>query len=134
MPTDIPDEALDLVDGANVAQVATVMTDGSPQLTPVWIDRDGPVLRFNTAHGRAKARNLQRDPRVALTVVDPANPYRYLQIRGRAELVDDGAEAHIDALAKKYLGVDSYPMRQADERRVTVRIQAERVDYHGPRS
>ncbi|HKB25694.1 MAG TPA: PPOX class F420-dependent oxidoreductase [Methylomirabilota bacterium] len=110
------------------AHLATLGRDGAPQVTPVWVDYDGTHVRFNTARGRVKERNLRRDPRVALALQDPDNPYRYVQVRGRvAEMTEKGADAHIDALAKKYLGQDRYPYRKADEVRVIVSILPEKV-------
>jgi PPOX class probable F420-dependent enzyme len=104
--------------------VATVMADGSPQVTPVWVDTDGENLRFNTARGRVKANNLERDPRIAVVVCDENDPYRWLSIRGTVSLTDEGADDHIDALANKYMGVESYPARNPDEQRVTVTVNA----------
>lgn len=120
----------DILDKKAFAHLATVGRDGSPQVTPVWVDFDGKHVRFNTARGRVKERNLQRDPKVALAVQDPDNPYRYLQIRGRGvEITEQGADAHIDALAKKYIGQDRYPWRRPGEARVMVKILPEHV--HG---
>ncbi|OLC17779.1 MAG: PPOX class F420-dependent enzyme [Candidatus Rokubacteria bacterium 13_1_40CM_69_27] len=122
----------DILDKKAFAHLATVGRDGTPQITPVWIDFDGTHIRFNTARGRVKDRNLQRNPRVALAIQDPDNPYRYVQIRGRvAEMTERGADTHIDALAKKYLGQDKYPYRQPGEVRVTVKILPERVQGQG---
>jgi len=102
--------------------------DGAPQVTPVWIDYDGTSIRFNTAKGRVKVRNLARNPRVALSIQDPDNPYRYVQVRGRVvEATEQGADAHIDALAKKYLGQDRYPFRQPGEVRIMYKVRPERV-------
>ncbi len=114
-----------------VATVTTLRQDGSPHSTVVWVDREDGTVLFNTARGRAKVRHLERDPRVAVTVVDPGNVYRWLSVTGRAELVDEGADAHIDKLAKKYLGRDEYPWRSPDEQRVIVRIRPEKVDATG---
>jgi len=107
------------------AHVATVMPDGSPQVTPVWIDyRNGRIV-FNTARGRVKDRNLKEGSRIALSVQDPDNPYRYVQVRGRvARVTEDGAIQHIDALAKKYMGVDTYPFHSPKEKRVIYEIEA----------
>lgn len=113
------------------AYVATVMADGTPQVTPVWVEYDGKHVIFNTAKGRVKERNLRRNPQVALSVADPANPYRYIQVRGRAELTEEGADASIDRLAKKYLGADTYPYRQPGEQRIIVRITPESVQTWG---
>ena len=110
------------------AHLATVMPDGSPQVTPVWIDyQDGKVL-VNTAKGRVKARNMAKGSAVALSVADPDNPYRYVQVRGHVTAVrEEGAEAHIDAMAKKYLGQDKYPFGQPGEQRVIYEIAPEKV-------
>jgi PPOX class probable F420-dependent enzyme len=116
---------VELLSEAQIANVATVMADGTPQVTPVWIDTDGEHVLFNTAKGRVKHRNLERNPKVAISVVDKNDPYRLVVLRGTAEFVDEGADAHIDKLAKKYLGVDSYPGRKADEQRVIVKVTPE---------
>jgi PPOX class probable F420-dependent enzyme len=130
--TAIPAGYRDLFDKKSFAHLATVGPDGTPQVTPVWIDYDGTHIRFNTARGRVKTRNLERNPTVALSVQDPENPYRYVQVKGRvAEMTEKGADAHIDALAKKYLGQDRYPYRRADEVRVTVKILPEKIQSMG---
>lgn len=111
----------------NLAHLATLMPDGSPQVTPVWVDFDGTHVLVNTALGRAKTRNLARDPRVALSVVDRANGSRSLAIRGRVvELTEQGADDHINRLARKYTGHD-YQRRNPGERRVLLRIEPLRV-------
>ncbi|HYD49508.1 MAG TPA: PPOX class F420-dependent oxidoreductase [Terriglobales bacterium] len=110
------------------AHVATLMPDGSPQVTPVWFDVDGDCLRINTARGRAKDHNVERDGRIALSIVDPDNPYRALMMRGRVtEITENGADSHIDQLAKKYLGRDKYPFAKPGERRVMFKISIDRV-------
>lgn len=112
-----------LGEGKNMATVATIMPDGSPQATVVWIDTDGEHVIFNTAEGRVKTDNLRRNPRVAVAVLNADNPYEQIAIRGRVvEMTHEGADQHIDALAKKYLDLDRYPHRQPDERRVIVKI------------
>jgi PPOX class probable F420-dependent enzyme len=122
----------DLFDKKAFAVVATVGADGHPQVTPVWVDYDGRHVRLNTARGRVKDRNLAKNPHIALTIMDPENPYRYVQIRGRVvEMTEEGADAHIDALAKKYLGQDRYPYRRAGEVRVTYKIAPRRVSGMG---
>lgn len=134
MSEHIPASHRDIIVGKNFAHVATLMPGGSPQVTPVWIDIEGDsdVLLVNTADGRQKARNLDRDARVALSIADSANPYRYIQVRGRViEKTTEGADAHIDRMAKKYMGVDSYPMRTPSEQRVIYRIQPEKVQTMG---
>jgi PPOX class probable F420-dependent enzyme len=128
MPETIPSEYLDLFQKRAFAVLATLMPDGSPQVTPVWCDFDGTHVLVNSARGRVKDRNMRRDPRVALAIMDPDNPYRYLEVRGRVvEITEDGAEAHIDRLAKKYLGVETYPYRRPGEVRVLYKIRPERV-------
>lgn len=129
--TAIPDKYRDLFTKKAFAQVATVGRDGMPQVTPVWVDYDGTHVRFNTARGRVKDRNLKRTPKVALVVQDPENPYRYVQVRGRAEMTEQGADAHIDALSKKYTGQARYAHRQPGEVRVMVKIVPERVQGMG---
>ncbi|MGQ9501078.1 MAG: PPOX class F420-dependent oxidoreductase [Anaerolineae bacterium] len=133
MAGQIPEQYLDLFSEQKKAfgYVATIMPDGTPQVTPVWVDYDGTYVIFNTAKGRVKERNLRRDGRVALVVSDPDNPYRYIQVRGRAVLSEEGADAHIDRLAKKYLGMDKYPYRQPGEVRVIVHITPEAVQTWG---
>jgi PPOX class probable F420-dependent enzyme len=114
-----------------VGALTTIRPDGSPHTTVVWVDYDDENALFNTARGRFKERNLTRDPRASLIVVDPENAYRWLSVSGSAELTEDGADAHIDRLAKKYLGEDTYPWRKPTETRVTVRIGPEKVDSAG---
>jgi PPOX class probable F420-dependent enzyme len=121
----IPDSYLDLLQQKKAfAGLATVMADGSPQVTPVWFDYADGIIRVNTAKGRVKSRTLRLGAPVALAIIDPDNPYRYVQIRGRvARAVEQGADAHIDSLAKKYLGKDTYPFRQPGEVRVMYEIE-----------
>ena len=114
-----------------VGVVTTLRADGSPHATVVWVDNEGEDVIFNTARGRAKDRYLQSDPRVSLMVVDPQNAYRWVSVSGRAELTEDGADATIDRLAKKYLGKDEYPWRSPDETRVNVVIHPEKIDATG---
>jgi PPOX class probable F420-dependent enzyme len=121
----IPEKYLDLLQKKKAfASLATAMPDGSPQVTPVWFDYAGGRVRVNTAKGRVKARNLKKGVPVALAIVDPDNPYRYIQIRGRVERVtEEGADQHIDSLAKKYLGKDKYPNAAPGEVRLMCEIQ-----------
>ena len=122
----------DLLTKKAFASLATVMADGSPQVTPVWFDFDGTHLRVNSAKGRVKDRNMRRNGRVALSILDPENPYRHVAIRGRVEeITEAGADAHIDSLSKKYLGQDRYPNRRPGEVRVIYRIRPERVSTMG---
>jgi PPOX class probable F420-dependent enzyme len=126
--TGIPNSHLDLFKKRAFAHLATLMPDGKPQSTPVWVDYDGKYLVINTAQGRQKDKNMQRDGRVALSIADPDNPYRYLEVRGRVvERTLNGADQHIDAMAKKYLGQDKYPYRQPGEVRVLYKVEPERT-------
>ena len=112
----------------NYAHVATLMADGSPQVTPVWVDIEGDRILVNTSEGRAKPRNVRRDPRVAISIVKQDNPYSSAYIRGRvAEMRHEGAKEHIDKLAKKYLGQDTYPYLQPGEQRVIMVIEPEHI-------
>lgn len=132
--SEIPEGAAKLLEGKNFAHVSTLMADGSPQSTPVWIDHDGGTVTFNTARGRLKEINLERDPRVAISVVNQEDPYEALLIRGKVtEITEEGADDDIDALAKRYLGVDEYPYRSPDEQRVIVKVEPEKVGYTPPR-
>lgn len=120
----ISEEGKKLLEAPNLAHLATMDPDGCPHVTPVWIDTDGDDIVFNTADGRQKVRNLRRDPRCSISVVDPQNPYNVLVIQGRAvEITEEGADEHIDKLAKKYLGADTYPFRKPEEKRLKVRIR-----------
>ena len=124
----IPSTHFDLFNKKAFANLATLMPGGEPQVTPVWVDFDGRHVLINTAEGRQKDKNLQRDRRVAISILDPDNPYRYLEVRGQvAERTRDGADAHIDAMAKKYLGKDKYPFRQPNEIRVLYKIEPQHV-------
>src|ERR1700729_234970 len=123
----IPQPHLDLFQKKAFAHLATLMPDGKPQVTPVWVDYDGKYVLINTAEGRLKDKNMQRDGRIALSITDPDNPYRYLEVRGKiAERTHAGADAHIDAMAKKYLDKDKYPFRQPGEVRVIYKGTPER--------
>ena len=105
-----PKNIRDLFEKKAFASLATLMADGKPQVTPVWCDFDGTHVLVNSAKGRIKDRNMRRDPRVSLALIDPENPYRYLQLQGRVvEITENGADQHIDKMAKKYLGQDKYP-------------------------
>ena len=123
MAASVSEDLLALLRKPLFVHVATVMPDGTPQSTPVWIDTDGENVLFNTAKGRVKHRNMLRNPAVALSLIDDENPYRMVEIRGTVELVEDGADDHIDFLAKKYLNEDKYPFRQPGEERIIVRVR-----------
>jgi PPOX class probable F420-dependent enzyme len=129
----IPDEAKHLFENKDFAHVATLNADGSPQNSAVWIGLDGDLVTFNTAEGRLKTKNVARDGRVAISVVNQENPYENLIIQGKVvELAHDGADDDIDALAKRYLDADSYPFRQDGEVRVIVKIKPEKVNHTNP--
>jgi PPOX class probable F420-dependent enzyme len=124
----LSEEQAELVRQPYIGFLATRMPDGSPQVTPIWVDTDGENVLFNTAQGRVKERNLRRDPRVAFSMVDIHAPEdRALAVRGRAEFIDGDGDAHIDKLAKKYLGADEYPWRVQGEKRLIVKIVAESI-------
>jgi PPOX class probable F420-dependent enzyme len=127
MPTDLSNKARTLIERPVLANVATVDSAGRPQLTPVWIDLEGDELVFNTAKGRVKDSNLEKNPHVAVSIVDPDDQYNVVVVRGTVEATEDGADAHIDKLAKKYLGVDTYPMRRPGEVRVKYKVHADHV-------
>lgn len=128
----IPEKYLDLFQKQAFGNLGTLMPDGRPQVTPVWIDYDGKHILFNSALGRVKDKNIRRDPRVSMAIQDPENPYRYLEVRGRVvEITQKGADDHINKLAKKYLGKDTYPYRKAGEVRVLYKIAPEKVSSMG---
>jgi PPOX class probable F420-dependent enzyme len=128
----IPPAFLDLFQKKALAHLATLMPGGEPQVTPVWIDYDGELVVFNTAQGRQKDKNLQRDGRVALSIADPDNPYRYLEVRGIVtERTLTGADEHIDKMSKKYTGKDKYSFGQPGEVRVILKIKPEHVTSMG---
>jgi PPOX class probable F420-dependent enzyme len=122
----IPQEYLDLFKKPAFAHLATLMPDGSPQVTPVWVDYDGKFILVNTARGRQKDRNMKRDARVAIEIMDPDNPYRYIQVRGKvADITIEGANQHIDKLSKKYTGNEHYQNHRPGEVRVIYKIKPE---------
>lgn len=130
----IPKSHLDLLNDEIKAFLflATLMPDGTPQVTPIWFNTDGEHIQINSAKGRIKDRNMRLRPQVALCIQDPSNPYRYLQIRGKVvDVTTDGADDHIDALAFKYRGVPKYPFRSPGEQRVKYKIQIDKIDAHG---
>jgi PPOX class probable F420-dependent enzyme len=132
--TIIPDTHLDLLSDEKKAFLilATLMPNGSPQVTPIWFNYDSDYILINSAKGRIKDRNMRIRPQVTLCIQDPSNPYRYLQIRGKVvEISTTDADDHIDALAFKYRGLNKYPNRQPGEQRVKYKILIEKVDAHG---
>lgn len=131
MNAKIPENFVELFSKKSFAHLATTMADGSPQVTPVWIDFDGTDVLVNSATGRVKDRNLRRDKRVALSILDPDDPYRYISILGEVvEITQAGANEHIDKLAKKYLGLDKYPYHRPGEARVIYKIRPEKISTH----
>ncbi len=114
-----------------VGVVTTLREDGSPHATIVWVDVEGDKVSFNTARGRAKPKHLEHDPRASLLMVDPNDSHKWVAVSGPAELTEEGADAQIDKLAKKYLGQDVYPWRNPAETRVKVLIEPEKVDASG---
>ncbi len=128
----IPEKYADLFEKQAFGNLGTLMQDGSPQVTPVWVDFDGNYVRINSAKGRVKDKNIRRDPRVSISLQDPANPYRYLEVRGRVvEITENGADDHINKLSQKYLGKPVYPFRQPGEVRVMYKIEPKRVSSMG---
>jgi PPOX class probable F420-dependent enzyme len=125
----LTEKDVELLKRPNLAIIGTIRADGTPQLTPTWIDTDGEHLLVNTAEGRAKPRNLRRDPRVSVSVVDHDDPYWWISITGTAELTHDGAEEHIHELSRRYRGRD-YDKPQ-EPRRILVRITPDRISRYG---
>ena len=131
----ISPEIASLLEDKNLAFVATLMKDGSPQITPVWIDYVNGVILVNTAEGRIKQRNTSRDPRIAISIVDKNNPYNMVTMQGNViEQTSQGAENHIDKMAKKYLGLDKYPFARADEKRILLKIIPKKIFHMKPPS
>lgn len=132
MAVSIPDSHKKFFEQPIVANLATLLPDGRPQVNPVWCDYDGTHVRVNTSQGRQKAKNLRARKFATLLLVDPQNPFSWIEVRGRvAEVTTAGADEHIDRLAKKYLGLDKYPHRQPGEVRVIYKIEPERVMTSG---
>ena len=131
--TQISEPIAKLLEGRNFAFVATLMKDGWPQITPTWVDLEDGKILVNTAEGRLKQKNISRDGRVAISVIEQNNPYHMVTVRGRVvEQRKEGADEHVDKLAKKYLGVDRYPRRSPNEKRIIIKIKPERVHYQPP--
>ena len=124
-----------LLEGRNFAFVATLMKDGWPQITPTWVDLENGKILVNTAEGRLKQKNISRDDRITMSVSDQNNPYHMVTVRGRVvEQTTEGADEHIDKLARKYLGVDKYPLHSSNEKRIILKIKPERVYYQPPQN
>lgn len=128
----IPEEYRGLLGAPVIVGLATVLPDGQPQVTPVWCDFDGTYIRVNTAAGRQKHKDMVARPQVTVLAIDPANPFRYIEVRGTvAQISEEGADDHIDALAKQYLGVDRYPNHNPAETRVICSIEPRKVLARG---
>ena len=129
----LTEQARKMLEGKNFVYLATINRDGSPQVTPTWVDTDGKFVLVNTAMGRVKQKNVKRNPRVALAISDPSNPYTFLQIRGRVveQITGPAAHQHIDKMSKKYRGKDKYEGQNPAERRVILKIEPERISGWG---
>ena len=128
----IPEDYKDLLKSSALAHIATIGPKGEPQSTPVWFDWDGEHILFSQTKNRQKYRNVQREPRIALSIVDPSNPYRYLEVRGKVASIDEDANnKFINSMAKKYINQDVYPWHQPGDERVVVVIEPERVSRMG---
>ncbi len=135
MTNNMSPEVAKLIEDKNLAFVATLMKNDSPQITPVWIDLVDGIILVNTAKGRVKQRNVSRDPRVAISIVDRNNPYNMVTIQGHViEQTTEGADKHIDKMAKKYLGVDKYPFTMPGEERIILKIVPKKIFHMAPRS
>ena len=131
MAVKIPQALKKILEDKAYGHVVTFNPAGKPELTMVWMDVDGDELLFNTAEGRRKPDNIRGNPRVIVSVQDRNNPQTYAVFHGKARVTDAGADAHIDKLAKRFLGVEKYPYRQPNEKRVIVRIDVERISGYG---
>jgi len=128
----IPETHEDLLQSTALANVATIGPNGEPQVNPVWFDWDGEYLLFSQTNNRQKFKNVQREPRIALSIVDPANPYRYLEVRGTVARVDEDPDfAFIDKMAQKYIGQEKYPWSQPGDQRVIIVVRPERASQMG---
>ncbi len=135
MTTNITPAVVQLIEDKNLAFVSTLMKDGSPQITPTWIDLVDGIIIVNTAEGRVKHRNVSRDPRVAISIVDRNNPFNMVTIKGQVvEQTTTGADVHIDKMAKKYLGVDKYSFAMPGEKRILLKIAPQKIFHMTPRS
>jgi len=132
MAIKLPESARKMLQDEAYGHVVTSAPNGRPQATMVWVDAEGDEVLFNTAEGREKARNLRRDPRVVISIQDRNNPQAYLLVHGTASVAETGADAHIDKLAKRFLGVDKYPYRQPGEKRLLIRVRVDRLGGFAP--
>jgi PPOX class probable F420-dependent enzyme len=132
MAIKLPESAKKLLQDKAYGHVVTVGANGRPQTTMVWVDAEGDEVLFNTAEGRKKQQNLRRDPKIIISVQDHNNPQAYLLVHGTATMTEAGADAHIDKLTKRFLGVDKYPYRQPGEKRMVVRVAVDRLGGFAP--
>lgn len=130
MATGIPDSHRDILEKKGYAHIATIGPSGEPQSSPVWYGWDGECVTFSNLKTRQKCKNLTKDPRVALSITDPDNPYRYIEIRGQATIVDDPEKTFIDEMAQKYMG-QNYPWNQPGDERVLIKIKPDHVTSMG---
>lgn len=132
MPATIPDRAREILQAPNFCHITTLRKDGTPAGVVVWAHPEGDTIVLNSAEGRAWPTNVQRDPRIALTVANAENPYEFVSVQGRVvEVTPEGADEHIDALAKKYMDADSYPFRQEGEVRLRIVVEPDKVTVQG---
>jgi len=129
----LPQSVKKILEDRAYGHVVTFRPDGRPQVTMVWMDVDGDEALFNTAEGRLKPQNLRRDPRVIVSAQDRNDPQSYLVLHGKTTITESGADAHIDKLAKRFLGADKYPFRRPGEKRLIVRIKVDRIGGYGPK-
>jgi PPOX class probable F420-dependent enzyme len=133
MPTALPQPVKKIIEDKAYGHVITFDESGKPQVTMVWVDVDGDDVVFNTAEGRLKPKNLRRDPRVIVSVQDRNDPQSYMVFHGKATVSEAGADAHIDKLAKRFLGAEKYPFRRPGEKRLIVRVKPDRIGGYGPK-
>jgi PPOX class probable F420-dependent enzyme len=127
MASKLTPNAIRLIEGNNLGFLATLLPDGSPHVTPVWVDHEGDIVLVNTSVGRVKQRNIERDPRVMIAIADSKNPYDRVIIRGRVQQTYEEAEAHIDKLANKYTGAKKYQRSSPTEKRVILKIEPQKI-------
>ena len=133
MAIKLPQTVKKILEDKAYGHVITLNASGTPQVTMVWVDVDGDEVVFNTAEGRTKPKNLRRDPRIVISVQDRNDPQAHMVFHGTASVTEAGADAHIDKLAKRFLGADKYPFRQPGEKRLMVRVKVDRIGGYGPK-
>lgn len=133
MPIALPDKVRTILRDKAYGHVVTLNASGTPQVTMVWVDAEGDEVLFNTAEGRLKPKNLRRDPRIVISVQDRNDPQSCIVVQGKATVTEAGADDHIDALARRFLGADKYPFRRPGEKRLIVRVKVDRLGGYGPK-